>query len=110
VQVLPIDLVEIIATTMAMLVVLIPVAGLTARFALKPLVDSFGRYLALQGQEDAIAITDRRIALLEQSVEALQGELSRVREAQDFETALRDGGEARSLPSGGVSAPAPTDD
>jgi hypothetical protein len=104
VEVLPINLEEIIAIVMGMLVVLIPVAGLTARFALKPLVDSFGKYLALQGQEDAIAITDRRIALLEQNVEALQGELSRVRAAQDFDHALRDGGDARALQSGAESS------
>ena len=42
--VLPIDLTAIVAIVMGMLVVLIPVAGLTARFALKPVVEALARY------------------------------------------------------------------
>jgi len=98
VDVLPIDLTALLAVFMGMLVVLIPIAGLTARFALKPLVDSFGKYMQGQVTEEAVQIAERRIALLEQTVDALQDELHRVRDAQDFDAALRSGDGAPSIP------------
>lgn len=88
-QVLPIDLTALVAVIMGTLMFLIPIAGVTARFALKPLVESFGKFMQSQGAEEAQQMAERRIALLEQNVDALQDELQRIREAQDFDTALR---------------------
>ena len=44
--VLPIDLTAIVAVIMGISIVLVPVIGLTARFALKPLVQSMGHFQA----------------------------------------------------------------
>lgn len=88
-EVLPVQLEALLAIFMGMLVVLIPIAGLTARFALKPLVESVGQYFEGLGSDESMRIAERRIALLEQTVDALQNELHRVRDVQDFDTALR---------------------
>lgn len=106
-DVLPIDLTALLAIFMGTMMIIIPIAGLTARFALKPLVESFGKYL--QGAEagESLRVAESRIALLEQSVDALQDELARVRDAQDFDTALRGGTDRAALPA---AAPQDTGD
>lgn len=93
-QILPIDLTAIVAIIMGMSVILIPVAGLTARFALKPLVESLARVWEVKGMEESLAIAERRLALLEQQVEAMDGSLRHLEEGQAFDRQLR-AGEAR---------------
>lgn len=90
-EVLPIDLTEIVAIVMGMSVVLIPIVGLTARFALKPLVESLGRVSEVRGVEETVAITERRVALLEQQIEAMDGTVRRLEEVRDFDRALESG-------------------
>ncbi len=101
-QVEPIDVTGLVAVVMGTLMFLIPIAGVTARFALKPLVESFGKFMQSQGAEEAQKMSERRIALIEQNLDALQDELHRIREAQDFDTALRSG-EARAAIDAGSS-------
>lgn len=107
-QILPIDVTALVAVTMTMLAVLIPIAGLTARFALKPLVESIGAFMQAQGSDEALRMSERRITLLEQNLDAVQEELRRVRDARDFDEALRSGEDVRALPSEGSDAPAST--
>lgn len=90
-QVLPIDLTAIIATIMGISIVLIPVAGLTARFAFKPLVESLARMFEHRGMEETLAIAERRIALLEQQVEGLESTVRQIEETQSFDRQLRAG-------------------
>ena len=97
-QVLPIDLTAIVAIIMGMLVVLIPIAGLTARFALKPLVESTARLFESRGVEDAVQLNERRVALLEQQVEGLESTLRDLREKLDFDHQLKSGAAERALP------------
>ncbi len=100
-QVLPIDITGIVAIVMGMLVVLIPIAGVTARFALKPVVESFAMLFQDQRIQDTVAITERRVALLESQIESLEHQLSQVKDAQDFDRRLESGEPAApSLPSG----------
>jgi len=99
--VLPIDLTAIIAIIMGMLVVLIPIAGLTARFALKPVVESLARLFDSRTVEDTVQLTDRRVALLEQQVEALEATVTSLREERDFHRELAAGREGGALPPGG---------
>ena len=91
----PVDLTEIVAIVMGMSVVLIPIAGvtlaLTARFALKPLVESFSRLSDGQRVEDALQITERRVALLESQLESMEDELRRVTDGADFDRQLKAG-------------------
>ena len=65
-QVLPIDLPAVIATTLGLLSILIPMAGFTLRFALKPLVEA---WIARTHSRDEIAFLEKRIALLERELE-----------------------------------------
>ena len=63
-QFLPIDLAQVIAVIMGTSIVLVPVMGLTARFAFKPLVQSL---LALRSPPESaqrIAELERRVAQL----------------------------------------------
>jgi hypothetical protein len=88
-QVLPIDLTAIVAVVLGMLTVLIPVAGLTVRFALNPLVDSLARLLDKRTVEDTVEITERRVALLESQVESLEQTVIQLRDARDFDRQLQ---------------------
>ncbi len=98
-DVLPIDLTAIVAIVMGMLVVLIPIAGLTARFALKPLVESFAKLFDIRDVEGSLQMSERRMALMEQQVEILEDEVRRLREAKDFDAALQ-AGQAKAQISG----------
>jgi hypothetical protein len=102
--VLPIDLTAIIGIVMGMLVVLIPIAGLTARFALKPVVESLARLFDSRTVEETVQLTDRRVALLEQQVEVLEGMVDRMQEERDFDRQLEAGGGG-----GGVLSPGDPD-
>jgi len=102
-DVLPIDLTAIVAIVMGMLVVLIPIAGLTARFALKPLVESFAKLFDIQNVEGALQMSERRMALMEQQVEILEDEVRRLREGRDFDMALQ-AGEAKAQIPGSAGA------
>ena len=96
--VMPIDLTAIVAIVMGMLTVLIPIAGLTARFALKPLVESLAQLFDSRTVEDTVQITERRVALLEQQIEGLEALVDRMKEERDFDRALTSGGGAGELP------------
>ncbi|HYV48051.1 MAG TPA: hypothetical protein VFA20_24490 [Myxococcaceae bacterium] len=65
-QVLPIDLPAVIATTLGLLCLLLPMAGLTLRFALKPLVEAWG---LRNHSRDEVALLEKRVALLERELE-----------------------------------------
>jgi len=93
----PIDLTALVAVIMGTLMFLIPIAGVTARFALKPLVEAVATFLQGQETSEAMRMSERRIALLEQNLDALEAELRRVREAGEFDAALRDGAASGSL-------------
>ncbi|HET9984702.1 MAG TPA: hypothetical protein VFQ38_13990 [Longimicrobiales bacterium] len=90
-EVLPF-LIPIVAILTGGLIVLIPMAGLTARFALKPIVEAVARLR--EGQTGAsgreFAIMEQRVALLEQQVQAMETALDRLGTARDFDRQLAD--------------------
>jgi hypothetical protein len=88
---MPIDLTAIIAVIMGISVVLIPVIGLTARFALKPVVEALSRVFESRGMDEALQITERRIALLETQMETLESSMNRLEDAASFDAQLRPG-------------------
>ena len=90
-QVMPIDLTAIIATIMGISIVLVPVIGLTARFALKPLAESLGHFFQSRNVEESVRILERRMGLLEQHLETMEATLQRVAEATEFHRELRSG-------------------
>lgn len=89
--VLPVSISEIIVAFFAGLVVLVPVVGLTARFALRPVVDAIVRMKEAGNSGESLALLERRMALLEQemqSVEGLRQEMARLADAQQFQIKL----------------------
>ena len=95
----PIDLTAVLAIFMGMMVVLIPITGLTARFALKPVVESFAKVFQSKAVEETMAITDRRVALLEQQIEVMDETIRRLTDAHDFDAQLKSG-RAKALQEG----------
>jgi hypothetical protein len=94
-QILPIDLTALVAVILGISVVLVPVIGITARFALKPIVEAMGRGLAHKGIEETVQILERRMALLEQQLESMDGSVRRLTEMSEFDRALESGARAR---------------
>lgn len=107
-EVMPIDLTAIISVVMGISIVLIPVIGLTARFALKPTVEALARIFEGRGREEAMQMLERRVALLEQQVDAMEGAVGRLEETSSFDTQLRAGesGSPPKLPPADPSPPA----
>lgn len=94
-EVMPIDLVSLVATFMGISIVLVPVIGITARFALKPTVEALGRLFESRATGDTVALLERRMALLEQQMEALEGSVKQISEVADFHRQLGPGQEPR---------------
>lgn len=90
-EVLPVDLVGLLAVFMGISIVLVPVIGITARFALKPTVEALARLFEHRGVEESVAIMERRMALLEQQMESLDNSVKQLSEVADFHRQLRAG-------------------
>ena len=91
---MPIDVVGLAGVIMGSLIVLIPVAGLTARFAMKPVVESMARLRQSSNQGEAVNMLERRITLLEKEVQNLSGirdDLGRLVEEMEFQRQLSSG-------------------
>lgn len=75
---------DIVAILMFGLVGLIPVAGLTMRFALKPLIDSLIRIVEVRRSTQEVQLLERRIALLEKELGSLRGEVGELGAQKEF--------------------------
>lgn len=86
------DIIENITGLVAVLlgtaIVLIPVLALSARFALKPVIEAIIRLRQSQGAAQDSAVQDRRISLLEAEVQNLQQAIHSLTEAEDFRRRL----------------------
>ena len=87
-EVMPIELTGLVGTIGGILIVLVPVAGLTARFALKPIVEAITRAREVQGGNREAAILEKRVALLEQQLRGIEGSLDRLVEDSEFRRQL----------------------
>jgi hypothetical protein len=85
------NLVGLVAVIMVFSIVLIPVLGLTARFALKPTIEALSRFFEQKGVEETVRILERRVGLLEQQMEHIEGHVERVSEVQEFDQQLQSG-------------------
>jgi hypothetical protein len=104
-QILPVDLTALILGALGISIVLVPVLGLTARFALKPVVEALARVFEVRGENDALRMLERRIDLQEQELMMLQQTMRHLTEGQDFDRRLT-AGESRMQPA---PAPHPSD-
>jgi len=87
----PIDLTSIIAVVMGISIVLVPVIGLTARFALKPTVEALSHFFDKRGLDDSVALLERRMALMETQMESLDSTMTRLAEVGEFHRSLSAG-------------------
>lgn len=90
-QVMPVDLVALTAVILGCLMFLIPIAGLTARFAIKPISDALAKHGASGADREVVQMLERRMALLEQEVHGvteMRAELTRVLEELEFQRQL----------------------
>jgi hypothetical protein len=85
------DIPALLGIFMGSLMVLIPIAGFTARFAMKPIVESIARLRESGTKNEAVQMLERRMALLEQEVQNLSGireEIGRLVEELEFQRKL----------------------
>ena len=75
---------DILLILMTGLIIFTPVAGLTLRFALKPLVDSLARLMEVRARKDDSDLLDKRVALLEQELSVARIELKELRDREEF--------------------------
>ena len=87
----PIDLTSLIAVFMGISIVLIPVIGLTARFALKPTVEAFSNFFQAKSVEESVRILERRMALLEAQIESIDASVNRLADVSEFHQKLSSG-------------------
>jgi hypothetical protein len=67
---LPIDVTAVLGTVLGLMTLLIPVAGFTMRFALRPLVETLAvAWTSRTTARQEIALLEKRIALLERELE-----------------------------------------
>lgn len=81
-------IVAIVAILVGGTAVILPIAGLTARFALKPLVDSFAHNRDGQAHTERAALLEQRVALLEEQLRLLEREQAALAEASEFHRQL----------------------
>lgn len=90
-EVLPVNIVGLVAVIMGCLAFLIPIAGLTARFALKPVVEAIARMRESATTNETIRLLERRLALLEQEQQVvmdMRNDVERLNEAVEFQRKL----------------------
>lgn len=85
---MPVDVTGLVATIGGLLIVLIPVAGLTARFALKPVVEAIFKARENTAGAREAAILEKRVALLEQQLRSIEGSMERLADDAEFRRQL----------------------
>lgn len=75
---------DIFLSILYTLVVLVPVAGLTLRFAVKPLLESWIRVLEVRSSNEEVELLEKRVSLLERELHETRGEIEKVREEREF--------------------------
>jgi len=88
-EILPVDITSVIAVIMGISIVLVPVIGLTARFALKPTVEALSRVFESRGTEESVLMLEQRLSLMEQQLDAMEKSLKRIEETSSFDAQLR---------------------
>lgn len=88
-QILPIDITALVATILGISIVLIPVLGLTARYALSPTVEALSKLFESRSSEEQLRILERRLELQEQEIAMLGQTVRSLSEAHDFDRALK---------------------
>jgi hypothetical protein len=96
--------IPILAILFAGLIILVPVLGLTIRFALKPAIEAFQQLRSSQGDARELAVLEQRTSLLEQQLNQIESALQRLEAAQEFDRRLL-AGPSRAAPAGAEAPP-----
>lgn len=81
---------DIVAIVVFGLIVFVPVAGLTMRLALKPLIDSLIRIAEVRRSSQETALLEKRLALVEQELSSVRSEVREVTAQAEFYRKLAD--------------------
>ena len=82
-------LIPLAAIVLGSLCFLIPIAGLTVRFAIKPVMEALVKGRESQaGANRELSVLEQRVALLEQQYQGLETSVDRLNDAKDFERRL----------------------
>lgn len=86
-------IVPVVAIVLGSLMVLIPVAGFTARFAFKPIVESMAKLKEMNASGGGGDVRElaQRVSKIEQQLEGMDVSLQRLIEAKDFDRQLSSG-------------------
>jgi hypothetical protein len=84
-----------LAIFLGLMVVLIPITGLTLRFALKPVMEALGKYREGQGDKQMQQLLERRVALMEEQMHSMDRSLRELLEESDFRRELESGSTRR---------------
>jgi hypothetical protein len=87
-QVSPIEFVPLVSVFMGTLIVLVPVVGITARFALKPIAEAMAKIKSAQGANEQMVIMQQRLELMEQQLGVMESEVHRLKEVEEFHARL----------------------
>jgi hypothetical protein len=85
------ELIGLTAVVLGGLSILIPIAGITARIALKPIVEALAQYRESKGGGEATQLLERRMALMEQQLDGIDRSLRLLVEDADFRRGLEAG-------------------
>jgi len=97
-QIQPVDITGLISSILGISIVLIPVIGLTARFALNPTVEALAKLFEKRGADETMRVIERRIELQEQEIAMLRATVDSLAQGRDFERQLASGPTAAARP------------
>lgn len=100
----PINITAILAVFMGISIVLIPVIGITARFALKPTVEAFSRLFEGRGANESINLLERRMSLIESQIDSIEANVRRLADVSEFHHKLEAGASSPSADTSSVEA------
>ncbi len=86
---MPIDWTGLVAVAGGILIVLVPIIGITARFALKPIVEAIARFREMEGSGQQMEIMQQRLELMEAQLSNMESEVHRLREVSEFQAKLQ---------------------
>jgi len=84
-ELMPIDLTGLVATILGISIVLVPVIGLTARFALSPTVEALSRIFENRSGDETMRLLERRLELQEQEIAMLHQTVRGLTEGKAFD-------------------------
>ena len=86
-------LIPITGIVFGSLMFLIPIAGITARFALKPIMEAIAKAREIQagGTGRELGVLEQRVALLEQQYQQLETSVKHIADVKEFEKRLTSG-------------------